>query len=186
MPGYVCPPGDSIKAFPVFSFTQGSERHMTHTPRNRRLTKSSSHLRAATNQTLFELLEGRELFAAHIIGDATNYATIQAAVNAASPGAIINVDAGVYSELVTINKQLTLRGAQAGVDPRGNARLYAASTTETILNGYDTGTGRSPSFLIKANDVTLDGFIVQGNTQADHMRQAGIVIGPKQHGTHIQ
>jgi nitrous oxidase accessory protein NosD len=144
---------------------------MAHTSRNRRL--------------YFEPLEVRQMLAAHIVGDPTSYATIQAAVNAAMPGAIINVDAGVYSEQVTISKQLTVRGAQAGVDPRGNARLYASSSTETILNGYDTGTGRSPSFLIKANDVTIDGFVIQGNTSTDHTRQAGIVIGPNQHGTHV-
>src|SRR3989440_3929483 len=144
---------------------------MSHASRNRRL--------------YFESLEVRQMFAAHIVGDPASYATIQAAVNAAMPGAIINVDAGVYSEQVTINKQLTVRGAQAGVDPRGNARLYASTSTETILNGYDTGTGRSPSFLIKANDVTIDGFTIQGNTSTDHMRQAGIVIAPRQHGSHV-
>ena len=41
-----------------------------------------------------EDLEARRLLAAHIAGDSTVYATIQDAVNAASPGAVINVDAG--------------------------------------------------------------------------------------------
>src|SRR5206468_10143808 len=91
---------------------------------------------------------------------------------------------GNYSEQITINKQLTLRGAQAGVDARGNARLYASSATESICNGYDTGAGRSPSFIIKANDVTLDGFIIQGNTQGGDS-QSGLIIGPRQHGTHV-
>src|SRR5207249_8845278 len=103
------------------------------------------------------ILEARQMLAAHIVGNSTNFATIQAAVNAATPGSIINVDAGTYSEQVTINKQLTIRGAQAGVDARSNTRLYASTSTETICNGYDTGTGRSPAFIVKANDVTLDG-----------------------------
>src|SRR5581483_2271557 len=114
----------------------------------------------------------------------TNFATIQAAVNAATPGAIINVDPGTYSEQVTINKPLTIRGAQAGVDARGNARLYGSSTAETICNGFDTGTGRSPAFVIKADDVVIDGFTIQGNTQGGD-NQAGVIIGPSHHGTHL-
>src|SRR3954462_834934 len=92
--------GASIKAFPGGRFIKGRNLSMSHTSRNRR--------------RYFEALETRQMFAAHIVGDLASYATIQAAVNAAMPGAIINVDAGVYSELVTINKQLTVRGAQAG------------------------------------------------------------------------
>src|SRR4051812_2514180 len=153
---------------------------MSRSTRKLRLTS----LESATQRTLFELLEGRQMLAAHIVGDGTVYGTIQAAVNAAKPGSIINVDAGLYSEKVTIAKQLTVRGAQAGNDPRSNVRLFAPSTTETTLNGYDTGAGRSPSFIIKANDVTLDGFIIQGNTTGAD-QQAGVIIGPLQHGTRI-
>src|SRR5258708_4558064 len=46
---------------------------------------------------LFERLECRQMLAAHIVGDPTVYATIQAAVDAAAPGAVINIDAGAYS-----------------------------------------------------------------------------------------
>src|SRR5207247_8685978 len=59
-----------------------------------------------------EQLERRQLLAAHIVGDPTVYATIQAAVDAASPNATINVDAGSYEELVTVNKPLTLRSEE--------------------------------------------------------------------------
>src|SRR5437870_3862959 len=85
-------------------------------------------LHKASNRTLFELLEGRQMLAAHIVGDGAVYGTIQAAVNAAKPGAIINVDAGLYSEKVTISKQLTARGAQSHVVARVVARLYAANS----------------------------------------------------------
>src|SRR5688572_27099448 len=44
------------------------------------------------------------------------FPTIQAAVNAASPTDTINVADGTYSELVTVNKTLILRGNQFGVD----------------------------------------------------------------------
>src|SRR5258708_4997473 len=77
-----------------------------------------------------EPLEKRALLAAHIVGSPTVYSTIQAAVNAASVRSIINVDAGTYPELVLIGKSLTLRGAQASVDGRLNARR--SGTNESI------------------------------------------------------
>lgn len=130
-------------------------------------------------------LENRQLLAAHIVGDPSVYATIQAAVNAAAPRAIINVDAGTYSERVTINKSLTLRGAQAGIDARSNVRQSGAN--ETIFNGIALGgtSGQSNSFYIAANDVTIDGFTVQGNTNTSTATGAGIVIAPKMSGTHL-
>src|SRR5450432_4169070 len=109
----------------------------------------------------FELLEGRQLFAAHILGSTTSYTTIQAAVNAASKGAIITVDAGTYAELVTVNKSLTIRGPQAGIDGRSNTR--AAANSEAIVNGAVISSKvKSTGFYIHANDVTIDGFTVTG------------------------
>ena len=58
-------------------------------------------LSEAVYRAMFELLESRRCLP-HIVGSGTNYASIQAAVNAAAPGAIINVDAGTYSEQVTV------------------------------------------------------------------------------------
>src|SRR5688572_10768607 len=46
------------------------------------------------------------------------YCTIQAAVNAAAALDTIAVAAGTYVERVTVNKTLTLAGAQFGVDAR--------------------------------------------------------------------
>ncbi len=133
----------------------------------------------------FEPLETRQMLAAHIVGDPTNYDTIQDAVWAAAPGATINVNAGVYNEFVKVTKPLTIRGAQSGIDARDNRRLFGNAANESVMNGWLTATNvRTPSFLITANDVTIDGFTIQNNTQGGD-NQAGLIIGPKQHGTHV-
>jgi nitrous oxidase accessory protein NosD len=120
-----------------------------------------------------EQLERRELLAAHIVGDATIYATIQDAVDAAAPGATIDVDAGVYPELVTVFKPLTLHGAEAGVDARAGAR---GGSGETVVRGESFGGGvRTSAFRITADGVTLDGFTVQDNTSSGTFG-AGVVI----------
>jgi nitrous oxidase accessory protein NosD len=80
------------------------------------------------------------------------YTTIQAAVIDADPGDTIQVCAGTYPEPapgpLTINKMLTLEGAQSGVDarsPRG---------PESIITDPQ-GTG------VTASSVVIDGFTVQ-------------------------
>jgi hypothetical protein len=73
-----------------------------------------------------------------------NYTTIQAAVNAALAGDTITVASGAYAETVSITKNLTLRGAQAGV--AGSSHSGAESTV--------TG------FSVTSADVTIDGFEV--------------------------
>src|SRR5665213_4555163 len=121
-----------------------------------------------------ERLEDRRMLAAHIVGSATSYATIQAAVDAAVAGATITVDPGTYNETVSIYKQLTLNGAQAGVDAR-NPR-----SAESIV--YATQT----VFSIFANDVTIDGFTIQGNgADIGAKLGAGVLMQPSIHGTHV-
>ncbi|HET6251784.1 MAG TPA: NPCBM/NEW2 domain-containing protein [Tepidisphaeraceae bacterium] len=131
-----------------------------------------------------EPLEGRVLLAAHIAGNTTVYSTIQAAVNAAAPGAVINVDAGSYAEEVTVNKPLTLRGAQAGIDARSSGRGTAGK--ESTVTGVSVSGGISAAFDITSSDVTLDGFTVQGETNGSNIAAgAGIAMAPNIAGAHI-
>jgi hypothetical protein len=140
------------------------------------LRKSTKH----SSRSSFETLEARRLLAAHIVGSTVSYATIQAAVNAASAGATITVDAGTYNEEVTVNKQLNIQGANAGIDARTRA-----TANESIVDGATSSGIVSASFYISANDVTIDGFTVQGETNQSTATGAGIVIAPGISGTHI-
>lgn len=80
------------------------------------------------------------------------FSSINAAIAAASANDTINVAAGTYNESVTVNKAgLILKGAQAGVSACGR------SAPESIINQAAT----SP-VIITANNVTLDGFTIQG------------------------
>src|SRR5688572_17298577 len=100
------------------------------------------HHRKPRRSDAIERLEERRMWAAHIVGNSTIYQTIQAAVDAASAGATINVDAGLYEERVYIGKKLTLRGAQAGLDAR-----VRGGGPETILNGVLLADGKRTGSL---------------------------------------
>jgi hypothetical protein len=96
-----------------------------------------------------------------------SFNTISLAIGAASSGDTIRVCVGTYNEQVTVDKTLTLLGAQAGSDAR--TRALAA---ESIINNTC-----SPVRII-ADNVVLDGFTVQGSTMSDPCTIAGIWMNP--------
>jgi hypothetical protein len=116
-------------------------------------------------------------------GPATNFggdsfATISAAVAAAQNGNTIQVAAGNYAEQVTVNKSLTILGAQAGQDARvRSVPLSAESVT--------TGVAGSTVFTIAASGVTIDGFVVQGSTNPN-LFGASIYMQPGFSGTQLK
>jgi Ca2+-binding RTX toxin-like protein len=88
----------------------------------------------------------------------TTFDSIQEAVDAASPGDEIQVCPGTYDEKVTVNKVgLTLSGAQAGNDAR------TRTGSESVVDSSSVS-GFAPTFNVTADDVTIDGFTIQGAT----------------------
>ncbi|QDT41467.1 hypothetical protein Pan241w_15280 [Gimesia alba] len=82
------------------------------------------------------------------------FATINDAVTAAAAtGDTIQVAAGTYSGLITLNKSVDLLGANAGIDPNAMAR-----GAESIID-HDGFYAIQPT----ADDVTIDGFSFEGN-----------------------
>src|SRR6266404_24162 len=100
------------------------------------------------------------------------FSSIQAAINAASPGDTINVAAGTYSEQVNINKTVILKGAQAGVDARTRV-----PSSESIID-HPCG-----PVQIEADKVVLDGFTVEGSILPDPCFLSGIWTNPGFSGT---
>jgi nitrous oxidase accessory protein NosD len=101
--------------------------------------------------------------ASTVCNSGCDFSSIQAAVNAASPGTTVSVFSGTYNENVVVNKPLTIEGAQHGVDARTRTGVQ-----ESILNNS------AGAFNLQANDITIDGFTIQEQTGFD--QGAGIVV----------
>lgn len=104
-----------------------------------------------------------------------SYCSIQAAVDAATPGGTVSVAAGEFKESIVIGKPLTLYGAQAGVDARDR------SGPETVINGQE-----STDYVVRitgasAHDVVVDGFTITNPEQA-----RTIAEGFKVHGSEAE
>jgi len=87
------------------------------------------------------------------------FATVTAAIAASANGDVIQVGVGTYSEIVTVNKQVELRGAQYGVAATGAARVGG----ESLLQG--TGGSSSFNVHVQADNVIIDGFAIKMRKQ---------------------
>jgi hypothetical protein len=99
-----------------------------------------------------------------LVGQGQTYATIQAAVNAATDGDTIVVAAGTYDETVNVNKAVTILGANAGVAGHVGGVVNPARGAETVVTAFFVGAA-----------ATLDGLkVLEGAPQAGEF--AGVYV----------
>jgi len=89
---------------------------------------------------------------------AAPFATIQHAINAASNGNTIFVDAGSYAEDIIVNKELTINGSNAMNDACGITRVE-----EAIIVPATAAIATGEIFHVAASNVTISGFTIDGD-----------------------
>ncbi|MFP4343444.1 MAG: right-handed parallel beta-helix repeat-containing protein [Anaerolineales bacterium] len=107
------------------------------------------------------------------------FATVSNGIDGVAPAGTVHVAAGIYSEAVTVDKALTLLGAQAGIEPVAGGRPGGEST---IMSDY--------ALTLRADNVEVNGFEVADfrygiNVQgpADATRESVVVSHNYLHST---
>ncbi len=96
------------------------------------------------------------------LNTSNTYTTIQAAVNAASPGDTLLASAGTYQENVTVPpglNGLTIEGNNHGTNPNTGSRGAESIVEPPMTSNQDA----SSIFLVQSSNVTIDGFTIQGS-----------------------
>ncbi len=83
------------------------------------------------------------------------FKTVQSAINAVTNGGTVQAAAGVYAEVVSVGKSVTLLGANQGVAGCG------VRGAESVINSLMVPSA-SPALTIAADDVSVDGFQIVG------------------------
>jgi hypothetical protein len=116
-----------------------------------------------------------------------SFATIQDGINGVTAGGTVNVNAGIYTENVTINKTVALRGAQFGVDARGRVAsestvvpatassatfLLNTTTTATVIDGFDFGGGTSLGVIQTQSGTDFSNLQIRNNRFSGYSQSA--------------
>ena len=88
------------------------------------------------------------------------YSTLAAAIEAAKDNDIIYLPAGTYSDAVTINKAVIIKGSNVGVNPNTSSRKAESVFTNVIT--------------IEASNVTIDGIALSEGGQINTIESATI------------
>ncbi|HPJ30595.1 MAG TPA: NosD domain-containing protein [Methanothrix sp.] len=94
-----------------------------------------------------------------------NFTSIQAAIEAAGEGDVIEVGSGTYNEKIVLEKSVTIRGVDTGegvpvIDAKGNGSAVLLEADGIVLEGlYITNAGPYPSAGIEvvSNDNLISG-----------------------------
>ncbi len=111
------------------------------------------------------------------ISSACSFRSIGEAVKNASAGDVINVQAGIYSESVTIRKSLSLIGSGGGtiinaiglsngIFIDGTAKAPAVGVTTVVVSGFTVTNASFEGILVaNATNVTISNNLVTGNNR---------------------
>jgi len=110
-----------------------------------------------------------------------NYRTVQAAINAASPGDTVYVKAGTYRERITFKSGITLQGAGRGstvlTHPGGSPVIAVQNVTSGKITGFTVrygGTGKNTAVLVDGSKLIVEGCIIIGASYSGiQVRYAG-------------
>ena len=99
------------------------------------------------------------------------YPTIQSAVDAVTTldNYIVRVASGTYAENVVVDKSLDIRGANYGINPNTDTRVAESFVT------FPAGSDGGDLFIIRADDVKVDGFTFDGQNNVTADGAAGVI-----------
>ena len=99
-------------------------------------------------------------------GSASDFQTIQEAVNQATPGDTVYVKGGVYYEHVMVNKSVLLVGENKStvvVDGSGTGTVFNVTAAHVCLEGFTVRNGESGVVVFASQNCTVVGNFVEGN-----------------------
>jgi len=112
-----------------------------------------------------------DTYTATVFIGATPYSAIQSAIDAASSGDNITVQAGTYTEDLTIDKSVTLTGAGATttkITGSGTAPAITIGDYDVTIQGLDIDVPGYPGISIAqisaGNTVTIEESVIEGNS----------------------
>ncbi len=121
----------------------------------------------------------------HNINKGSNYATIQAAINDASPGDEIHVDSGMYYENVNVSKQLILHGiGMPVVNAGGSGSAITLVADGIVLEGFNA-TNASTGISVFSNNNMLSDNDATSNLWEEYQTTIGIVLNGSSNNTLI-
>ncbi|MHC4840848.1 MAG: beta strand repeat-containing protein, partial [Planctomycetota bacterium] len=101
----------------------------------------------------------------------TNSGLIQRGVNAANAGDTLEVQAGLFAELVTVNKPLTMQGEQFGADADSRFSTFPATLpVETVIQ--PPAPGAVDVISVTADDISINGFVIDGDAPGGAAKDA--------------